>query len=87
MVNILVSIRLPKKLVEELKEISKSDHFMDTSEAVRSILRKAYLENKNKDDIQISRLTDEIKQTIDSTKKERIIHELKTLLDEISKNE
>ena len=41
--DVIVSVRMPKGLSEELKQLAKHDHFMDVSEAVRSILRHQFL--------------------------------------------
>lgn len=85
--NILVSLRLPKTLVDELKLISEKQHFMDVSEAVRSILRQSYLARKQSLDLEISSLKNEIRTSLDNNRKEKLIEEMKTLLDEITKHE
>jgi len=36
----IVSIRMPKGLVEELRDIQKINHFMDISDEIRYIIRK-----------------------------------------------
>jgi len=45
--DIMISVRMPIELYRKLKEWEKSNHYIDTSEAIRSILRKKYTEMKN----------------------------------------
>ncbi|MEM4259760.1 MAG: hypothetical protein QXG00_00830 [Candidatus Woesearchaeota archaeon] len=40
----IVSIRLPKSLVKELKIISEKDHYKDLSELIRYVVRKRSLD-------------------------------------------
>ena len=44
--DVIVSVRMPKSLAEQLREIAKRHHFMDVSEAVRSILRQKYFQSQ-----------------------------------------
>ena len=36
----IVAVRMPKGLVEELKDLQKINHFMDLSDEIRYVLRK-----------------------------------------------
>ena len=38
--NTIVAIRMPKGLVDELKDLQKINHFMDLSDEIRFIIRK-----------------------------------------------
>jgi metal-responsive CopG/Arc/MetJ family transcriptional regulator len=49
----IVSIRMTSSMLKELKEITKQEHFMDVSDAVRSIVRSKWLENNNSTNITI----------------------------------
>ncbi len=42
----IVSVRMPASLVSELKLLSKEQHYLDTSEAIRSLLRYKWMEHK-----------------------------------------
>ncbi len=42
----IVSVRMPASLVSELKNIAEKDHYLDVSEAIRSMLRKKWLEQR-----------------------------------------
>jgi len=45
--DVIVSVRMPRGLVTELKQLAKRNHFMDISEAIRSILRQKYLNSRS----------------------------------------
>ena len=38
--DIIVAVRMPKGMVEELRDIQKINHFMDISDEIRYVLRK-----------------------------------------------
>jgi hypothetical protein len=38
--DIIVAVRMPRGLLEELKDLQKINHFMDISDEIRFILRK-----------------------------------------------
>ncbi|MGV8086791.1 MAG: hypothetical protein ACP5N1_04115 [Candidatus Woesearchaeota archaeon] len=38
--DVIVSVRLPKSLVEELKDIQQINHFMDLSDEIRFVVRR-----------------------------------------------
>lgn len=57
----IVSLRIPKSLIRELKQSMKQDHFLDLSDAVRSIIRKRWLEHSDPFTYQIKQLRREIK--------------------------
>jgi len=41
--DLVVSVRMPKGLAQELRKLSREAHFMDMSEEIRSIIRQKYL--------------------------------------------
>jgi len=43
----IVSVRMPSSLLEEIREVVNRDHYLDVSEAIRSLLRQRYLDEKN----------------------------------------
>jgi len=87
MSNILLSLRLPKSMVEGLKTFSQEQHYMDMSEAVRSILREAFQSQTKHFDLELAKLKEDIKSSVDSTKKERLIREMRDLLNEMMKHD
>jgi Arc/MetJ-type ribon-helix-helix transcriptional regulator len=46
MVTSIVSVRMPSSLVQRLRELAKENHFLDTSEEVRSIIKSQLLKYK-----------------------------------------
>jgi len=44
MSDTVVSVRMPRSLILELKRLSREHHYLDVSEEVRSIVRKKYLD-------------------------------------------
>ena len=38
-----ISIRIPKRMIEELRLVMEKEHFIDLSEAVRSIIRERWI--------------------------------------------
>ena len=47
----VVTVRMPKGLVEDLNKLIEKQHYMDLSEAIRSILRKEYLKSNFKNEV------------------------------------
>ncbi|MEM4637911.1 MAG: hypothetical protein QXK76_02720 [Candidatus Woesearchaeota archaeon] len=71
--DVIVAVRMPKGLVDELRDLQKVNHFMDLSDEIRYIIRKNILYVNKKPDI--------------SRKKEQIINELSSIIDELKKND
>ena len=63
MANAIVSIRLPVSMVNDFRKVSEKDHFLDLSEAIRSVVRDRWLEFKNPDSYQIKKLRKEISES------------------------
>ena len=66
MKDIIVSVRVPTPLVRELKKTVLQEHYKDTSELVRTIVRKRWLEHQG--------------LTRKDFSKEELVKELETLL-------
>ena len=73
--NTVVSIRIPKSLLEALQELAKENHYLDLSEQIRDVIRE--------------KVTQRLKQETPPQKeqptsdKEQIINELKKFLKEL----
>ncbi len=80
--DVLVSIRLPTALLEELSLLSRKKHFMTLSETLRSIIREQYLESQNPDK-KLKELREGIKEELIeksmSLGEARLIDELKKI--------
>jgi Arc/MetJ-type ribon-helix-helix transcriptional regulator len=83
----IVSIRIPETMIKELRDRVKKDHYLDSSEAVRGIVRKKWLEWKDPTAYQIKRLREDIKQVVEEkskkTKEEELLSELQRIRDMI----
>ena len=53
-----ISIRMPKLMMDELVEITKSEYFMDVSETVRSIIRLKWNELNSEESEQKNKVYD-----------------------------
>ena len=73
--DIIVAVRMPKGLVDELRDIQKVNHFMDLSDEIRFIVRKHFISPQQDQDM-IAELR----------RKEKLIEELTRIVDQL-KNE
>ncbi len=75
----IVSLKIPVALYELLEQKTKEEHYLDVSEAVKSIIRKKYLETNNPD-ARINKLREEIMKKLEtkvnSDVQEKVIDEL-----------
>ncbi len=87
MSDLIVTIRVPEGLLSELNGVVKEDHFLDLSEAVRSILRSHYLVEKNPYLHEIRQLrqdiTDEVKEKSQKIAWQMLTDELKKIKREL----
>jgi Arc/MetJ-type ribon-helix-helix transcriptional regulator len=85
MKSTIVSVRVPESLARELKEKIKTGHFLDLSEATRSIVRKRWLEWKDPSTYQIKKLRADIKDVIKEkaakSNEEMLLNELQRIKD------
>ena len=82
-INQMVSLRIPSSLLEELKDLSKREHFMDTSEAARSILRESWLKSRDPHAHELQKIRKEITDSLSKRSHEDIINELEKIRDSI----
>jgi metal-responsive CopG/Arc/MetJ family transcriptional regulator len=87
--DVLVSVRMPSTLVNELRALAEKNHFMDLSEEIRSIVRQKCLEHASPYNLQLKKIVKDIEEEV--TKKENVqtkkelISNLKNLLEELQK--
>ena len=85
MSDTLVSIRMPKKLVNRLKELVHTNDYLDLSEQMRSIIRTQAIKyidpHANSVNALRTQLENNIKEQNERLKKEEILRELKKLLE------
>ena len=64
MASNVVSVRLPLSLVEELHDVGHKDHYKDTSDAIRSLLREKWKESRDPATYQLKSLRSQISQSL-----------------------
>jgi metal-responsive CopG/Arc/MetJ family transcriptional regulator len=74
---------MPSSLIDELKDISIKNHYMDVSEAMRSLLRERWLEEKSPAQAKISELKKSVSKITDEEKIKAMKKTLK-LLEELN---
>jgi Arc/MetJ-type ribon-helix-helix transcriptional regulator len=81
--DVMVSVRLPRSLVEELKDLQKINHFMDLSDEMRFVVRRYCLKflNSNDDSSSLS-----IEMLAEQKRKEKLIDELSKIIDSLKGN-
>jgi Arc/MetJ-type ribon-helix-helix transcriptional regulator len=62
--DVMVSIRMPRSLLAELRVLAEKKHFMDVSEEVRSIVRKRWIQYNKPELYEIRRLREEIGEAV-----------------------
>jgi|GEM_PF-970480 len=84
--EIIVSVRLPKSLVDELKEIQQVNHFMDLSDEIRFVVRRYCLSFLNSSG-QVSSLSKPpIELLLEEKRKEKLIDDLSKIIENLKGN-
>ncbi|MBN2454496.1 hypothetical protein JXB11_03035 [Candidatus Woesearchaeota archaeon] len=87
MTDMLVSVRLPGSLLEELKNFVRKNHYLDISEALRAILREKWEAYSDPYAYELRELrksiTSEMKDQIAKKSEQRLIDELKKMRERI----
>jgi len=79
----IVSVRMPKALVIELKEVASKNHYLDVSETIRSLLRKRWLEQKKPHKAKLNQIKQNL-SGISDPKQLRALKQTIKLLEEIN---
>ncbi|HYD03766.1 MAG TPA: hypothetical protein VEC16_05710 [Alphaproteobacteria bacterium] len=79
--DVMVSVKLPRSLVEELKDIQQINHFMDLSDEIRFVVRRYCLKflNSQSDSPSLEMLAEQ-------KRKEKLIEELSKIIDSLKEN-
>lgn len=87
--DIMVSIRMPKSLASELRLLAKTQHFLDLSEEVRSIVRQKWAFHANPELFEVKKLResigDEIKRKSTLKVQEEVTKELEKIKSQLKK--
>ena len=79
MKDAMISVRIPSTLVQELKEIAESNHYLDLSEQIRDIIRikcSTQLTNNSEPELLNEKSND----------KEKLVQNLQALLEQLKKD-
>jgi len=83
MTEVMVSVRMPKSLLSELKDLSQTEHYLDVSELVRSLTRKHWLQYANPELFELQKLRSDIEQEIRKKSIEKVREEVNKELENI----
>ncbi len=83
--DVIVSVRLPKSLVDELKDIQKINHFMDLSDEMRFVVRRYCLSFLNSQS-QSSSIHPPIELLAEQRRKEKLIDDLTKIIENLKSN-
>jgi|WetSurMetagenome_2_1015567.scaffolds.fasta_scaffold1539227_2 metal-responsive CopG/Arc/MetJ family transcriptional regulator len=84
--DIMISVRMPSTLLVELKTLSKQHHYLDVSEAIRSIIRSKCMDFLDPYASEMSKFRKELKKDLlNKTKsKQDLIKDLKRITEELA---
>jgi metal-responsive CopG/Arc/MetJ family transcriptional regulator len=82
----IVSVRLPKSLVEELKDIQQINHFMDLSDEIRFVVRRYCLSFLNSQDQNLTQAKPPIELLAEQKRKEKLIDDLSKIIENLKGN-
>jgi metal-responsive CopG/Arc/MetJ family transcriptional regulator len=89
MKDIVVSVRLPKSLVQELKILAKENHYLDLSEQIRTVIRKKCEEYTAPYKHEVQKMRDQLEKNLSENKeskdKEKLLEELQKIVMELKK--
>lgn len=83
MTDVMVSVRMPKSLLLELKELAKKHHFLDLSEEIRSIVRNKWMEHTKPELLELKKLRENIEEDIKKKSEEKVREEVRKELEKI----
>jgi len=81
--DVIVSIRLPKSLMDELKDIQQVNHFMDLSDEIRFVVRKYCLSFLNSQSNHESSAQPPIELLLEQKRKEKLIGDLSKIIENL----
>jgi metal-responsive CopG/Arc/MetJ family transcriptional regulator len=89
MKDIVLSIRLPPTLVQELKELAQKNHYLDLSEQIRTIIRQKCEQYTEPYKHEVQKMREQLEQNISESKenkdKEKLLEELQKIILELKK--
>jgi Arc/MetJ-type ribon-helix-helix transcriptional regulator len=87
--DVMISIRMPKGLVNELKELAVENHYMDLSDEIRQVVKQKCLFEIEPYRHELKKVRENLEKEIITKKttqdKEKLVAELKKIIDELKK--
>jgi len=83
--DVLVSVRMPHSLVQRLREAAEHEHYLDTSEAIRSIVRKRWFAATNPELSELTKLREDISTALQKKSEREVTQRVIRELDAIKK--
>jgi Arc/MetJ-type ribon-helix-helix transcriptional regulator len=83
MTDAMVSVRMPKSMFLELKELSKKHHFLDLSELIRGLTRKKWIRYTNPELFELKKLREDIELEVRKKSIEKVREEVNKELEKI----
>ena len=84
----MISVRLPETLVQELKDLTQKNHYMDLSEQVREVIRKKCLQHTQPYRYELQQMTQNLEKNITTKKetedKQKLIEELTKIINKLN---
>jgi metal-responsive CopG/Arc/MetJ family transcriptional regulator len=80
--DVIVSVRLPQSLIDELKDIQQVNHFMDLSDEIRFVVRRYCLSFLNSQGQQSS-IQPPIELLAEQKRKEKLIEDLSKIIENL----
>jgi Arc/MetJ-type ribon-helix-helix transcriptional regulator len=83
--NIIVSVRMPRSMADELHLLAKKNHFLDVSEEIRTIIREKTAAYSQPYSLEVKKIITDIRGEISSKEQEKkklLVTNLKKLLEE-----
>ena len=83
--DVIVSVRLPQSLIDELKDIQRINHFMDLSDEIRFVVRRYCLSFLNSQG-QKSSIQPPVELLAEQRRKEKLIEDLSKIIENLKGN-
>jgi Arc/MetJ-type ribon-helix-helix transcriptional regulator len=83
--EVIVSIRMPRSMADELRILAKKNHFLDISEEIRTVIREKIKENEEQT-VEVKRMISDIKDELSSEKEQKrkvLVESLKKILEDL----
>jgi len=83
--DVIVTIRVPESLANELKSLAKKKHFLDISEQVRTIVRNKWIMHTQPELHSLKSIREDIKEAVNKRVSRKIEQEVLKELEKIKK--